>query len=148
MLQGEIEGCTEIHKHSLRGILDFCVSLPLQWYMHVWSARCLPCLTVLTVSFTFVPCWFYHSVAFLMLHWRQMGQVPFLSINTPTLLNKIQDKNGVKLTMNAKHFSPPPVPSALCCSFHPSSVRYAYQHKRIIVHKSKPCLITENYRRP
>lgn len=47
-----------------------------------------------------------------------MGQVPFLSTNQ-------------------QHFSQPSVLSALCCAFHPSSARYAYQLKQIIVNESK-----------
>lgn len=89
----------------------------------------------LTLVLTFILCWFPLQQP-LLWPWSQMGEVPSLSINTPTLLNSMQDKNGLKLTMNAQHFSPPPVLPALCCSFHPSAIRYVYQLKRIIVRES------------
>lgn len=87
------------------------------------------------LSLTCILCWFPLQQPFLW-PWCQMGEVPSLSINTPTLLNSMQDERGLKLTMNAQHFSPPSVLPALRCSFHPYSIRYVYQLKRIIVRES------------
>lgn len=140
--EGEMEGCTEGCEHLFRCLLDLCLitmfACPaLILHLYMWSARWLPPppLSLSPLSLTFILCWFPVQQPILW-PWCQMGEVPSLSINTPTLLNSMQDKNGLKLTMNAQHFSPPSVLPALCCSFHPSSIRYVYQLKRIIVRES------------
>lgn len=75
----------------------------------------------------------------LLWPWCRMGKAMPFSINTPTWLNSMQDKSGLKLTMNAQECSTPPVPWIV---YEICFIIFFYL-KQIIVCESPLCLITE-----